>query len=380
MKIAVVHSFYSEKTPSGENDFVSAQVEALQKGGFDVKLFSVKTDVLSKRSLYKLRSAFKVATGIGLNPLRDIKKFSPQVVIVHNLFPNYGSSWLTKVNVPVLFILHNFRSFCAAGTFYRNEKICFDCISESPFRSVVNRCYRKSRLATFPLFLAQKRRMVQHSSPGTQVFVALSPLAKAVSVKCGIPEKDLQVIPNYVEDFTVRTVRFAEERSDRWVAVGRITKEKGFVELVKNWPTEFHLDIIGDGPAREHLHRLVSDRTNIRILGRYEKQKLHDELPSYAGAIFSSLVMENSPLSFIEYICAGLPVISLKGNAISEYILNGKAGQLVDSWTEASLREAISEILRNESFYRINSRALYEHTFSQEKWLEAMTESLNSLV
>ena len=226
----------------------------------------------------------------------------------------------------------------------------------------------------------QKRRMVQHSSPGTQVFVALSPLAKAVSVKCGIPEKDLQVIPNYVEDFTVRTVRFAEERSDRWVAVGRITKEKGFVELVKNWPTEFHLDIIGDGPAREHLHRLVSDRTNIRILGRYEKQKLHDELPSYAGAIFSSLVMENSPLSFIEYICAGLPVISLKGNAISEYILNGKAGQLVDSWTEASLREAISEILRNESFYRINSRALYEHTFSQEKWLEAMTESLNSLV
>ena len=46
MKIAVVHSFYSTRQPSGENVVVQLQARALQEAGHEVSLIAAQTDRL----------------------------------------------------------------------------------------------------------------------------------------------------------------------------------------------------------------------------------------------------------------------------------------------------------------------------------------------
>jgi hypothetical protein len=87
----MVHSFYSSAQPSGENTVVLNEVDALRRAGHEVALFAAHTDELEGEVFYKLRSGMRVATGYGRNPLKAINDFSPDVVHVHNLFPNLRS-------------------------------------------------------------------------------------------------------------------------------------------------------------------------------------------------------------------------------------------------------------------------------------------------
>ena len=167
MKIALVHSFYRDASHSGENEVVVSQRDLLENGGHDVRVFGFNTgNGLSQ--LDTLRAVGRVATERGRNPLSDLEEYQPDIVHVHNLFPNYGASWLRHVSAPVIVTLHNFRLWCASGNFTRDAKPCFDCAKGSSISGVINRCYRGSALASAPLAIANsrpvaKRPLVEHA-------------------------------------------------------------------------------------------------------------------------------------------------------------------------------------------------------------------------
>lgn len=100
MKVASVHSYYSNRQPSGENVVVGAQAAALRAQGVDVRIIAARTDALESNGGYKLRSAVTVATGSGPSPLKDLEEFRPDVVHVHNLFPNWGTGWIDRWEGP----------------------------------------------------------------------------------------------------------------------------------------------------------------------------------------------------------------------------------------------------------------------------------------
>ena len=93
MKVAIVHSFYSTRAAGGgENNAVVDEVEALRRRGHRVLLIDQSTDVRERARLYPFEAAITVATGVGRSPLKALKHFEPDVVHVHNLFPNYGDA------------------------------------------------------------------------------------------------------------------------------------------------------------------------------------------------------------------------------------------------------------------------------------------------
>ena len=61
MRIAVVHSYYSSREPSGENVVVDLQVEALRRAGHDVTLVARRTDDLRTSKAWYVTSAARVA-------------------------------------------------------------------------------------------------------------------------------------------------------------------------------------------------------------------------------------------------------------------------------------------------------------------------------
>ena len=70
---------------------------------------------------------------------------------MHNFFPLLSPAVhevLHARGIPVVQTLHNYRLFCAAGTFLREGRACEDCVAAGPWNAVRHACYRGERLAT----------------------------------------------------------------------------------------------------------------------------------------------------------------------------------------------------------------------------------------
>ena len=156
-RIAIVHSFYSSRVPSGENTVVETQLRALLRGGHKVELFAAHTDELEQRPLYRLSSSLRVSLGVGRSPLPELEDFAPEVIHVHNLFPNWGSRWVGSLETPFVATLHNFRTICANGLLFRDDSVCTLCPDGNSRSAVRYACYRDSRIATAPLAFATRR-------------------------------------------------------------------------------------------------------------------------------------------------------------------------------------------------------------------------------
>jgi len=57
-------------------------------------------------------------------PLKTIRRFRPDIVHIHNLFPNFGRRCVEDINVPVVHTVHNYRPLCANGLlFFRRSAL-----------------------------------------------------------------------------------------------------------------------------------------------------------------------------------------------------------------------------------------------------------------
>src|SRR5258707_9880234 len=135
-----------------------------------------------------------------------------------------------EAKVPVVQTLHNYRLFCSTGTFYRDGKVCEDCIDGSLWRGVQHSCYHQSYSASavVALMLAAHRLRDTWNTEITS-FVALSEFARSKFVEGGLPREKIFVKPNFVSpDPGTRT-----GPGDYALFAGRISPEKGVRTLVE---------------------------------------------------------------------------------------------------------------------------------------------------
>jgi glycosyltransferase involved in cell wall biosynthesis len=381
MKIALVHNFYSSRVPSGENQMVRQQYEALHKSGHDVRLFSFDNDVSIKSFLDRLQAAFTTITAYGKSPQKEIYSFCPDIILVNNLFPNIGSRWIKNSLIPVVAILHNYRYFCATGLNFRNNKQCFDCSDISPLEGLKNKCYRNSFLATLPLTIAQIRREHFYNElQNFDQFIALSEGSRDKLVSAGLPGEKTTVIPNFIQDFTENEKVHRPINNGRWISVGRLSVDKGFVNLIENWPDGYELDIVGDGPEMQELVKRTERKTNIRLLGQLDREVILKNLSEYSGAIHPSLWLEVCPLTVIEFLCAGLPIITLESNTSSVTLVESNSGIALNSFTKDTLQGALETIAENYEIFSKKARLAYLEHYTENSWVTSFGLVMNELV
>ena len=381
MRITIIHSFYSARVPSGENLMVLAQIQALNDCGHEVSLISSHSDDTLNNPYQKVIASIRVSTGFGKSPLESINDFAPDLVIVNNMFPNFATSWLGRVKVPKIYILHNYRLFCATGLNFRDGHQCFDCTDKNPLSGLIHSCYRDSKLATLPLTISQIRRpFINNELDLFDGFVALSQGAKSILMKQGLPEDKISVIPNFIEYSKEMNVVAGNRNNGRWVATGRLSREKGFLNLVKNWPDGIDLDIIGNGPDEIILEKIVEKRPNIRLLGHMQREEVMTILPNYLGAIHPSLWQEVCPLTVIEYLSSGLPVITLATNTSSNLISEEKAGIVISEFSSSNLLGAIKKIGAFQDEYSKSAHRTFLDHFTKDIWIDRMNSLFSDLV
>lgn len=367
LRVALVHSFYRSEMPSGENAVVEAEVAALDRAGVEVELFAARTDELRRDRLYPLRSALRVATGRGAHPLAGIERFGPDVVHVHNLFPNLGRRWVDDVRVPLVHTMHNFRPVCINTLLLRDGAVCTLCPDGDRWAGVRHGCYQGSRVASVPPTWANRRGPA--ADPllrRADRILVLSQAQADVLVGGGVPADRLVHDVNFLP-------RSSDPGADRpgtgpWLFVGRLRDEKGITRLLEHWPRDEAIRIVGQGPQEAEVRRLAAG-LDAHLVGPLTRAEVLTEMRAAQGLVFPSICLEAAPLVYLEALAAGLPVIAFYPSGPAEAIARDGTG-VVAPWDRAGITAALQQVRARRSELFERCRAVFEAQHTEDAFVQ----------
>jgi glycosyltransferase involved in cell wall biosynthesis len=156
-------------------------------------------------------------------------------------------------------------------------------------------------------------------------------------------------------------------------AIGRLSPEKGFERLLDALPIlverepAIRLVILGEGPERASLERRVAGmslKSHVLLPGyRVEARKY---LPLFSVFVLPS-VTEGLPITLLEAMAAGVPVVSTRVGGVPELLRNGEAGVLLDDPSGPRLAECVAKLLhydRLRTRITTKARAVVDDSYS----------------
>ena len=163
-----------------------------------------------------------------------------------------------------------------------------------------------------------------------------------------IPKERIRIVHNGVPDRP--SPRKQRGPVFRAVMVARFQEPKRHDIVLRAMtllPQSVHLDFVGDGICLSQAREMAS---RLNLLGRVSFHgQISDPHPVIAGADVGLLLSnyEGLPMSVIEYMRAGLPVVASAVGGIPEMVRDAVHGYLCEN-TSASLARAISRIAASE--------------------------------
>jgi glycosyltransferase involved in cell wall biosynthesis len=364
MRIALVHGYYSSRVPSGENVVVDLQVAALRRAGHDVEVFAVRQDEVEQRRGYVARAAWHAATGRGPGP--DLAAFAPDVVHVHNLFPNLGRRWAAAYADRLVATLHNYRPMCPAATLFRDGHECTECPDARTSRPAVRHaCYKDSRLATLPVAVGTRFADDPLLRSAARLVTLNDDMARHYAA-IGIPREKLVTVPNFVPDPGPP----AGERRTHWLYVGRLSHEKGVLPLVERWPAGRRLLVVGSGPLEAEVQRAAASSADVELLGLLDHGRVLELLASARGLVFPSLWPEGLPTVYLEALASGTPVLASPASVVGRLVAEQGTGVVVTGdWATAL------EVAGQRPDLGDRCRQVFADHYTERAWL-ARTEAV----
>jgi glycosyltransferase involved in cell wall biosynthesis len=190
------------------------------------------------------------------------------------------------------------------------------------------------------------------------------------------------VIPNFCETIAENPVDLENRNGEvRIVYAGRYGKRKGVYDLIESFEKAkldvlVHLDLYGDGEVEKvkDVVKKSAKKDLIAVNGWTKHGEYIEKLPSYDFLVLPSNA-EVFPMSILEAMGFGIPVISTYAGGIPEMIENGKNGILFEAGNVDILADALGR-LANDRNLRIklgrNAWVDVRERFSPEIVLEKL--------
>jgi glycosyltransferase involved in cell wall biosynthesis len=177
----------------------------------------------------------------------------------------------------------------------------------------------------------------------TTICVSESELRRGVSARACIPATTV-VIPNGIGE-AVSANPGSDDGPCKIISVGRLHPPKDFSCLLEGLaqvrPGSYQAVIVGDGPDRSALERQAHDLhlRDVEFLGnRSDVEALLEQSSVFVLCSTS----EAMPMSVLEAMASGLPVVASAVGGIPELVVDGETGVLVPSGDPAALADAIA--------------------------------------
>lgn len=143
----------------------------------------------------------------------------------------------------------------------------------------------------------------------------------------------------------------------RLVSVGRLAEQKGQLGLVeaagllRDRGVPFVLTIVGDGPMREEIERLIASmglRDLVKLAGWKDSHGVRQEILDARLMVLPSFA-EGLPVVLMEALAMGRPVVSTYVAGIPELVRPGFEGWLVPAGSIHALADALTQALATSS-------------------------------
>lgn len=325
----LLHNHYQQ--PGGEDQVFAAEGSLLEAHGHEVLRYTLHNDAVTDMSRIGLAGA-TVWNGMAYRDLRAlIRRERPQIAHFHNTFPLISPAAYHAVKaegVPVVQTLHNYRLLCPNALFFREGRVCEDCLGKTvPWPGVLHACYRDSR----PSSAMVAATLTAHRALGTwkdavDAYIALTDFAREKFVQGGLPTRKVKTKPNFVHADPGK----GEGEGDYVLFVGRLSQEKGVDTMLAAWnPPEgagVRLKIVGDGPLAPRVAEAAGRSEQIDWLGQQPGDRVLGLMKDAQALLFPSVWYEGFPMVIVEAFAAGLPVIASDLGSMSSLIDHGRTG------------------------------------------------------
>jgi glycosyltransferase involved in cell wall biosynthesis len=191
----------------------------------------------------------------------------------------------------------------------------------------------------------------------------------------------IYTIPNGVDSEFFRPSSLKDPNLITWV--GRLVPEKGLVyllyamrEIVRVHP-DVKLVIIGGGPLEARLVKLADGlglRGNVRFVGSVSRAEVARFLSMSSIFAFPSL-MEGLPLSVLEAMACGVPVVGSDIPGVNSVVKHGYNGLLVPSKDSRLLAKAVLTLLNDDKLRMVmsmNARRVILDKYSWDKVIQKL--------
>ena len=229
-----------------------------------------------------------------------------------------------------------------------------------------------------PEYIAAKccDRIITVSNADKQLAIAqhICPSSKIVVIHNGIADVAEHLLAKPVNTPPVLTM------------VARVAPPKNFYSLLDALSAseeDYLLQIVGDGPE---LSNVKNHAKELGIYNKIDFMGSRDDVPEIlAGSDIFILVSnwEGFPISIVEAMRAGLPVIASRVGGIAEAVIEGSNGYLVERGDVSALNNAIKVLIKSPGKRQemgSHSRQLFEESGTTDIMLKKLSEVYDSLI
>lgn len=379
-------AFFSMQHPNNESSYWSKYFVSEKDYVGDISAFKKVQEASTLIYSFEARRKFEAL----------LEEFKPDVIHMNNVHRQLTLSildapYLKKHHVPVVYTAHDYILLCPAYTMVNGRgEVCDACLDRRFMHATKNVCVKGSRAKSLLASVEAEFLKYHHSYDKIDAIIAPSEFMKSKLDEGGYAGRTI-AMQNFLTDSQMamgarvaNTHKFDDAQAGVRPYVlffGRLSKEKGILTLVRAFlkaagltapydsvesdgavchaaesseaandktilPSNWNLHIVGDGPERPEIERLVANAgseaaSRIQLLGYKSGEDLQREVGNARFSVLSSEWRENMPYSGLESLAAQTPIIGACIGGIPELVEEDKTGFTFESGNIADLKDGL---------------------------------------
>lgn len=367
--VLLVHNFY--QIGGGEHTVYENEKCLLEAKGHQVFVYTRDNHEINaslwKKLLLPFTTVFSFKTYREVRQL--IRKDKIEIIHCHNTFPLISPSVYyaaRSCHVPVVQTIHNFRFLCPCGIFYRDGKICEECLLRGLHCALKYGCYRNSRLQTAVVAnMLWIHRKLETYRKIRYIFLTDFNRSKFRNLLGEQADREF-VKPNF-EYIKILPMAFDQVDHDKFVFAGRLEENKGIRFLLKAWGRckGKRLYVFGSGSLEAQVKRAAFANPDIIYKGFQNKDIVFQELRTAAALVFPSEWYETFGMSVIESFAVGTPVLCTNIGNPADIVKKAHAGYCFRYGDEMDFSIKLESVATNSTL-RTAARRAYESCYEPE--------------
>jgi glycosyltransferase involved in cell wall biosynthesis len=363
MKVLLANKFFFDK--GGPETVMFQERSSLMRSGQTVVDFSMEDErncespfashFVSQKEYRNGSKLSKIYWALSLIHSREavckisalIAATRPDVVHCHNIYHQLTPSIIgaaKSLGVPVVMTLHDYKVVCPTYLRQREGRPCSLCLNGNFAQVLRNRCADGSVEASAVLYAEAVVHRWLGNYERVDRFLAPSRFMRDAACHRFKSDKVL-LLYNGVD-----TVRIPSSSKDEKFVLyfGRLSKEKGIETLLRAHDelARWKLVVAGTGPLAETLQK---QNQGASFVGHLTGEVLEATVASSSLVVVPSEVYENCPMSVLESMAHGKPVVASRIGGIPELVVDGETGFLFEPGNVEELRQHVTRLMSDSA-------------------------------